>query len=295
MTDNLLTPPEPKVKVTTEVIKAAMRKTWCGPENALVWEVALATGAVARQRYADALIMSLWPSRGLELHGVEIKVSRADWKREAANPEKAEAIAAYCDRWWVHVAPGVIHDLAEVPMTWGVREYNGTRWKTLREATKTDALPMDRAFLASIMRRSVEGVEAIAAMQMAGRIEAQRKEFDARVAQGIKQATDRKAGAQSALDRIEAALGLKITTDYDYGGVDPTELGALIKAIVQTGLASQYGGLFSLRHNAENIGRLAAQAVKAIDEAGAAIAPLADAIKAAQDEAEEQRKAARRR
>ena len=45
----------------------------------------------------DAVIMSLWPSRGLELHGVEIKVSRADWKREAADPAKAEAIAAYCD------------------------------------------------------------------------------------------------------------------------------------------------------------------------------------------------------
>lgn len=298
MTDDLLTPPGPKAKVTTADIKKAMRKTWCGPENALIWEVALATGAAARQRYADALIMSLWPSRGLELHGVEIKVSRTDWRKEAASPEKAEAIAAYCDRWWVHVAPGVIHDLAEVPMTWGVREYDGRRWKTLREAAKTDALPMDRKFLASIMRRSVEGVEAIAAMQMEGRIAAQKIEFEGRLAEGIRQATERKDRAQSILTKMEAALGVKINDDYGYGNMDPTELGALIKVITGSNLANQYGGFSTLRHNADMMGRKAAQIVESIDAAALAIAPLADAVKAAQDAESERRKAddaARRR
>ena len=97
MTD--LFEPTPKTKFTAVKLREAMSKRWAPPEYAVMWEVGRATGAVTNQRYADAVIMGLWPSRGLELHGVEIKVSRSDWRREAADPMKAEAIAAYCDRW----------------------------------------------------------------------------------------------------------------------------------------------------------------------------------------------------
>ena len=68
-------------------IRAAMSKRWAAPEWAIMWEVAEGTGARGG-RYADAVMMSLWPSRGLELHGVEIKISRADWKREAFDPQR---------------------------------------------------------------------------------------------------------------------------------------------------------------------------------------------------------------
>ena len=43
----------------------------------------------------------VWPSRGLYLHGFEIKVHRNDWLRELKNPAKAEEIAGYCHFWWV--------------------------------------------------------------------------------------------------------------------------------------------------------------------------------------------------
>jgi len=65
-------------------------------------------------RTADAIAMSLYPSRGLDLHGFEIKVSRTDWLGELKNPEKAEAIAQFCDYWWI-VAPKEIINLDEVP------------------------------------------------------------------------------------------------------------------------------------------------------------------------------------
>lgn len=253
------------------------------PENALFWEVALATGATGQQRYADALIMGLWPSRGLELHGVEIKVSRADWQKEAKSPEKAEAIAAYCDRWWVHVAPGVIHDMAEVPPTWGVRQYDGTRWKTLREASKTDAKPMDRKFLASVLRRASESVDRLATERMADQIEVQRKELDRRVAEGIQRATGNKDRAQKTIENLEAALGLTINDGYSYGGIDPTELGALIKALTTSNLTSAYGSLSSVQHSMSMVVNSAAKIVQSIDEAALAIAPFAEAVKLAKD------------
>lgn len=134
-------------------IRDAMRKRWKDPEWAVMWEVNEATGARSG-RSADAVMMSLWPSRGLELHGVEIKVSRSDWKREAADPRKAEAVAKYCDRWWVHTPVGVVDDVSDMPPAWGLREFDGKQWNTVKEAERTEALPMDRTFLASILRRA---------------------------------------------------------------------------------------------------------------------------------------------
>ncbi|MFN4169979.1 MAG: hypothetical protein ACK4HD_16840, partial [Pannonibacter phragmitetus] len=146
MTD--LLSPNPKLKkLTSADIRAAMSKRWTQPEYALMWEVGSSTGA-GPSRYADAVIMSLWPSRGLELHGVEIKVSRSDWKREAADPKKAEAIARYCDRWYVHTPPGIVDDLSGLPPAWGLREFDGKTWRTVREAAKNEPEPVTRPFLA---------------------------------------------------------------------------------------------------------------------------------------------------
>ena len=75
------------------------------------------TGA-RKRRTADAIMMSLWPSRGLHLFGIEYKSSLADWRRELKNPDKAESISRYCDYWYI-LAPAGIIDVAEVPPAWG--------------------------------------------------------------------------------------------------------------------------------------------------------------------------------
>jgi len=62
-------------------IRAAMRRWFAPPESAIVYEVAQSTGARAH-RHLDAVAMELWPSRGLAIHGIEIKVNLYDWRRE---------------------------------------------------------------------------------------------------------------------------------------------------------------------------------------------------------------------
>lgn len=94
-------------------IKAAMRARYCAPEWALMFEVGDGTG-VNQRRWADAVAMNLWPSRGMEVNGFEIKVSRSDWQRELKNPAKAESVQQYCDRWWIVTAPGIVKD-GELP------------------------------------------------------------------------------------------------------------------------------------------------------------------------------------
>lgn len=148
-------------KMKASDIRSAMAQRWTAPEWAIMWEVGQGTGSMSGRR-ADAVMMSLWPSHGLELHGVEIKVSRSDWKREAADPTKAEAIAKYCHRWWVHTPEGVVDDVSDMPPAWGLREWTGKKWITRKDAEKTEATPVSYPFLAAKLRRSDEGARALA-------------------------------------------------------------------------------------------------------------------------------------
>jgi hypothetical protein len=143
-------------KPTTGDVRFALRKRFAAPAWALLEEVRNATGYVRKARMADAIAMSLWPSRGLEVHGVEIKVERSDWIRERDNPEKAEEIAKYCDRWWVAVSDADIVHEGELPPAWGLLVLRGKALVAVREAPLKEAAPLDRAFVASMLRRGAE-------------------------------------------------------------------------------------------------------------------------------------------
>lgn len=80
----------------SESVFELLRRRYPAPAWAFLEEVRNQTGYARTIRTADALAMSLYPSRGLHLHGFEVKVSRADWFRELNDPKKAEEIAAYC-------------------------------------------------------------------------------------------------------------------------------------------------------------------------------------------------------
>ena len=128
------------------------------PEWACFFEVGNTTG-YAVSRYADAVAMALWPSRGLIIRGFEIKTSRADYKREAAQPLKAESIAKYCDEWWIVAPPNLISDPeTEMPPAWGLMVSHGKTLRTVRKATRTEAEPLSRGFVAAVLRRAHEMV-----------------------------------------------------------------------------------------------------------------------------------------
>lgn len=69
----------------------------------------------------DCLVVSTWRSRGYERDAIEIKVSMHDFRRELANPAKADWWWAHCHRFWI-ACPATIADKvkAELPETWGL-------------------------------------------------------------------------------------------------------------------------------------------------------------------------------
>lgn len=142
------------VNPTSSDLMAALAKRYPVGQFALLEQVANGTGSRAN-RWCDAIAMSLWPSRGLDLIGFELKVYRGDWLRELRQPEKAEAIAPYCDRWFV-VAPAGLILPGEVPSTWGLLELKGGKLHVTKDAPSLDPKPMTKAILAAVLRRASE-------------------------------------------------------------------------------------------------------------------------------------------
>ena len=119
----------------------ALRARYAAPAWALLPQVADRTGAYA-SRAADALAVGLWPSRGLDVIGFEIKVSRSDWLRELRQPAKAEPMVAICDTWWIAAGESGLVKSEELPGGWGLLEVTATgKLRTVTVAARRPTHP----------------------------------------------------------------------------------------------------------------------------------------------------------
>lgn len=199
------------------------------------------------KRTVDAMAMSLWPSRGLSLHGFEIKCSRNDWLRELKDPSKSESFMRHLDRWWLVVADGSIVAPGELPETWGLLVAEGNRLVCKQEAPQLDPQPLPRGMLASLLRSACRVAQATpveirhaaeeAEAQMARTCEdrIKRAEQDADRLREMMRTFEREAGVSlsgwSRGNRVEeVARALKAALD---GGTDIDHLLSRIDRIGQ--------------------------------------------------------------
>lgn len=209
---------------STSQIREAIARRYAQPEHCLLEEVRNAAGFES-ERSADAVAMSVWPSRGLELHGIEIKASRSDWTRELKKPQKQEAIFQYMDRFWLAVGSRELVREGELPTTWGLLVPRGDKLVAEVEAPKLTPKPVSRGFLASILRnalRSSPNERAVKEAREAGYRDGKRHgdEDDARLAKQV--------------EKFEQALGLKLAA-VSIIARDPTELGRALKMVLDGG------------------------------------------------------------
>jgi hypothetical protein len=125
--------------------------------HVVVEEVAPSTGFA--NRWADVLVLSVWRSKGLTLDGFEIKASRADLKKELADPSKAEAVARYCDSWTLLAWDDSV--LVEgIPDGWGIitttEGKHGRELSEQRKAAKRTPEPWPREFVCSLVRNAYQ-------------------------------------------------------------------------------------------------------------------------------------------
>lgn len=238
-----------------------LRQRHAGDEWAFFAELRGGTGW-SRESRADALAFNLWPSRGLEVHGFEVKVSRQDWKRELANPAKAEVLQGFCDRWWVVTSTDALVFPGELPPTWGWMVPRGTGLAVKREAPKLEAKPLDRPFIAALVRRIAKG-DAAAERVRAAVSEAQRRwESDdrKRAKRAASDAVTELAVLQKQVRLFEEASGVTISRWMDH----PKQIGEAVRVVLGAGGAG--------RRLVGQLERLASEARRVADDAEKAVA-----------------------
>ena len=107
-----------------------------------------------RPPVADVVAMNTWPSRGLAVHGIEVKVSRSDWLRELKDPAKSASVQRFCDRWWLAAGDDKVAKMEEVPEAWGLLVLRGKALVQVKEALPMPAEPLTRGFAATLLRNA---------------------------------------------------------------------------------------------------------------------------------------------
>lgn len=217
------------------------------PNAVVVAEVPDATGFDAKRRI-DAIAIGCWPSRGLYVHAIEIKVTRADLKRELLQPEKAEAIAVHCDEFYIAAPKGVVADVEDLPPEWGLLEVRGEKMFNVRPGKrrkKKGLNTMPREFFAAVVRAVVEQQSDAKVMERACG-EARNEGYQAAWKLHEKAEEDLRKEADELRTKLRAYRGMGY-----YGRVTPEELGQLVNAA--DNLVGRMGSMNALRANAQGV------------------------------------------
>ena len=263
----------------TEIISAL--RVHYGDGFRLVEQVADHTGFRA-SRWLDAMAFGLWPSRGLEIHGIEVKVSRADFRREIENPKKADATAARCDRFWIAAPAGIVDPLhlESLAPSWGLLEVvddrGGRKVRTTKKAERIDQQkPIDRDFLAAVLRR-IPSVTDAAREEIRAEVEAANEH---RVAELVERDLSRETAGYARLKEdvgaFEATAGIRIADFRGVYSASPEALGRALRLLVD-----EMGGWQSAR---QRLGTVADQAQRRGEDVTAAAARIHELIEGLDD------------
>lgn len=239
------------MSTTAYEMRAAIDKTWgtMGKRAQYVIAYEVHNGAgFGYNRSLDAVVFDTWPSKGLTLHGLEIKVTAADMRRELLDTTKAGAFTEYVD-WFSIVAPKGVVDIGLLPKKWGV--YELTEAGGLRARRKPLMLhdgrrdQLDRSFLAAFCRALVDRSRSTETMRQ--EYERGRKDGQDYHAFSLKSTQDQLQDLAGQVAAFKQASGIDINR-Y----VDGAELGRVVAAVRKGGWSNPHN-LKSMHSHAQTI------------------------------------------
>lgn len=249
---------------------ALLERRYAPPEWALMREVAPRTGGGTR--YADAVAVNLWSSRGHAVNGFEVKVSRSDWLRELKQPGKAEeSVYSFCDHWWIVAPAGIVRE-GELPQTWGLLEVRGDRLMQTVNAPRLEAKPVTRAFFASLMRRGYESIDSLARSKVQQQLETSQAEYEQRIESEVTRRTYDRENLKSVVEEFERETGLRLNRFF---GASPAVATIRIAQRLEklAGFAHADGSLSHLTHLADELEKAAQTVRGALEGAGLSKGP----------------------
>lgn len=134
----------------TERILCLLERRFPAPEWASFRELPDGTGSAMRRRL-DFYALNTWPSKGFRSVAVEVKISRADFRRELAHREKRQPAEQRANECYFAVPHGLVK-VDEVPEGWGLftADAGGLRLRKNAQWREMEHLP--RAFVAQLAR-----------------------------------------------------------------------------------------------------------------------------------------------
>lgn len=253
--------------MNTAEIMIRLQSRYSLPEWAFFEQVRDIAGFGA-SRTADAVAMNLWPGRGLELHGFEVKATRADWRRELKDPAKAEAVSQFCDRWWIVVGDKDIVKDDELPPTWGLLVCRGkTQMVAKVKAPKLDPTPIDRHFFAVLLKKASASKEhGVTEARVKTLVDAGRPAIEKRIQESMNwklEMAEREVRKwEEAVQKFEDASGVKLDV-YSSG-----QIGEAVKTVLALKTAGWESVRSRLDRTAEDLTRLATTMTNARDQLG---------------------------
>lgn len=231
-------------KITAKDINAALKVKYPRPEWCIFFEVSAGTGSHAN-RYADAVAMSIWPSRGYRIHGHEVKVSRSDFMAEMKDPTKADDVGRYCDFWWLVTPAGLVKP-EEIPSTWGLMELTGAGMRVKVQAPQRDAANMDRGFASAMIRRAADMESALVQAEVDKHNANREKTMLEQIEYRTKDLRDQLNRRDDWAREFEDAFGMKPSS-----WIKPANFAEKIKAAEL--LSGEYGALTQASDAAERL------------------------------------------
>lgn len=228
-------------KMTEADVLKLLRKRHVRTGNAGSGEYAFMTGVrngagFDSNRTFDAVVMNLWPSRGLSLHVYEVKCSRGDWQRELSKPDKAEDAAKVADYFSVVASDDSIVREGELPPTWGLLVVRAGKLVCVKEApalhdmTNRKSQPLARGFVVAMLRAggAVPKAEAdeVKAAEGAGFRRGLECGKDTE-----KMLEEQLASLRQKIADFERESGVQINSWSRYGNT-PGEVGAAVRAVL---------------------------------------------------------------
>lgn len=222
------------------------------------------------QTRADALYVGFTSTSGRVLVGHELKVSRADWRRELDHAGKADFWADNCHQWII-VAPGPdVVPKEEVPHGWGLM-YPNARTTTRMDVVVKPVTHADRQPEWNAVRSIMARLDTLRAQHDAQVERTAREKAQEEARQQIARAAERAEGLSpeqrqrlEVLDRLEKLVGAEITY-YVWDDKGGEKVGAdTVAAALRLAICGKDLGLEGDRYAAHQLESIADRLLKGL-------------------------------
>ena len=240
-------------KITSSDVKKALHSKFSAENFLKLMEFDEYTSG----RRIDFMAVSLIRSRP-GVHGIEIKVSRSDWLLELKNPKKADAFY-FCDFYYLCAPEGVWVN-GEVPLAWGILQYEKKKIKVIREPTQL-TVKYDFTFLNTLIKRITRSEESdMTNARNEGYLEGYRNgEKSARIyneAMSLKRENER---LMQIMDRFKVETGIDLSHTW--------KIGEISEAVTTVMKGNEWKNqIDSLRKDAERLKRLTVKLMEEMND-----------------------------